>query len=256
MEWMDRFVKVMNVLSSKQYCRGAGITALSEETEISKSTLHRMLQDMIDHNLVIQQSDTKKYELGPLSMIWGSNFIKGQNVAQILGKYCNVLAKKTNLYSFLCRFSAEQVYCIVTRQPLQEAHTYFVGIGQIMPWHCSACAKAILAYQPPQFIDRVLPQNEKLYTKYTVADPAVLKEQLKKVRQDHIAWCRQEMEVNISAMAVPVFLANHKAVFSLSIVGSNDYIMDNEEYLKKILLAVGEEASRDISLAGTLTAMT
>ncbi len=256
MEWLDRFVLVMDILSLKQYSDGIGITMLAEESGISKSTLHRMLHDMIEHRLIIQEADTRKYQLGPHSMVWGSNFIKVQNVAKFLGKYCNVLAKQTNLYSFLCRFSADRLYCIVTKQPLTERHTYFVSIGQVMPWHCSACAKAVLAFQPQDFIDKILSQEKKIYTKHTIVDASELNEELKKIRGENIAWCREEMEINVSAIAVPVFSLNDKVEFSFGIIGNGEYITKNENELKKILLDISKKASSDISLAGTLTTIT
>ncbi|WP_432748513.1 IclR family transcriptional regulator [Pectinatus frisingensis] len=255
MEWLDRFVQVMDILSSERYSGGIGITVLSRECDISKSTLHRMLQNMISHDLVLQQAETKKYQLGPRAMVWGSNFIKGQNVAKFLGKYCTELAEKTKLYSFLCRFSADKLYCIVTRQPLLEGHTYFVGIGQMMPWHCSACAKAVLAFQPLVFIDEILKGKKEIYTKNTIIDSERLKKELIEIREKNIAWCREEMEINVSAMAVPVFSQGNKVEYSFSIVGNNEYIMKNQIELKKILLDISKRASDDISIANTLTTM-
>ena len=48
MEWMSRFVSVMDVLS-RHAQDGMGVTELAEATGLSKATLHRTLQDMIAH---------------------------------------------------------------------------------------------------------------------------------------------------------------------------------------------------------------
>jgi DNA-binding IclR family transcriptional regulator len=253
MEWLDRFVQVMDVLSSREYCRGIGITDLSEKTEISKSTLHRMLQNMSDQKLVIQNAETRKYELGPRSMMWGSQFIRSRNIDGILSRYCRMLADDTGLYSFLCRFSGDQVYCIAVKQPREENHMYFVNIGQVMPWHCSACAKAILAFQSPEYINCILAKEKKVYTEYTITEPERLKDELRTVRQRGIAWCNEEMEYHVAAAGVPLLFHGEGAVFSLGFVGNDTFIKEHRSKLESVLLKWGSLAGKELSLARELT---
>lgn len=253
MEWLDRFVQVMDVLSSREYCSGIGITDLSDRTGISKSTLHRMLQNMAEHRLVIQNEETRKYELGARPLVWGSQFLRSRNIDGILDKYCRMLAEDTGLYSFLCRFSGDQVYCIAVRQPRAENHMYFVNIGQIMPWHCSSCAKAILAFQPPAYIQHILAGDKKVYTDYTVTEPERLQAELQKIRESGIAWCMEEMEYHVAAAGVPLFFRGHEAAFSLGFVGNDRYIKTHRDALVKALLQRGKQAGTELSMARELT---
>lgn len=255
MEWLDRFVQVMDVLSSREYCSGIGITDLSEKTGISKSTLHRMLQDMAERRLVIQNGETRKYELGPQTMLWGSQFIRSRNIDGILAKYCRLLAEGTALYSFLCRLSGDQVYCIAVKQPREENHMYFVSVGQMMPWHCSACAKAILAFQPPDYIHKILSAEKQVYTKFTMTNPDKLLSEMESIRSTGIAWCMEEMEYHVAAAGVPVFLRGREAVFSLGFVGNSAYIHQHQEKLAELLNQLGSEAGAELSMAGDLTGL-
>ena len=62
MEWMDRFVSIMNAVSMENE-HGVGVTSLAGETGLSKGTLHRILQDMVRCRLIVQMPETKKYHL-------------------------------------------------------------------------------------------------------------------------------------------------------------------------------------------------
>lgn len=255
MEWLDRFVQVMDVLASREASSGIGITNLSDKTGISKSTLHRMLQDMAARRLVIQNGETRKYELGPRPLVWGSQFIRSRNIDGMLGKYCQLLAEETGLYSFLCRFTGDQVYCIAVKQPRKENHMYFVAIGQIMPWHCSACAKAILAFQRPDCIHRILSMKKMVYTRYTITDFEKLWSEMEDIRLTGTAWCMEEMEYHVAAAGVPIFIHGRDAVFSLGFVGNAAYIKQHQKKLEEMLRRLGSEAGAELSVADDLTGL-
>ena len=192
MEWMDRFVTIMDVVSAENE-RGIGVTTLANETGLSKGTLDRILQDMVHYKLIVQVPETKKYYLGPRSMIWGSCFVKGRDVSTILSPFCDDIAERTQLYAYICRYVTNEVYCIYTHQPLQEHKTtYFVHVGQRMPLHASAAAKAILAHQPQDMVKYLLDQSSwQIFTAHTAKRVADLMEELETVRKEKVAWCRE-----------------------------------------------------------------
>jgi len=248
MEWMDRFVKIMNIIS-KENKNGMGITMLASETGLSKGTLHRILQDMVSYKIIIQNPETKKYYLGPLSMIWGSRFVKGKDVSELLASYCDEVADKTQLYTFICRFVTNEVYCIYAYEPIKERRTtYFVHVGQRMPLHASAAAKVVLAYQPQEKVRYLLEQSPRqTFTKYTCSQVSDLMEELAKVRSDGVAWCHEEMEIGVSAISVPLFTANNVVCFSLSLVGNSDDIKTRQDRLCEQILSARNTISTLLS---------
>ncbi|AXI39458.1 hypothetical protein CX649_07305 [Bacillaceae bacterium ZC4] len=246
MEWLDRMISVMDIISEKSV-EGIGITELSKQTLISKGTLHRMLKNMVEHKLLTQDAVTKRYMLGPKSMLWGSEFLRNQDPTGLLTQYCNEIGNKTNLYSYICRFQSNQVYCTYTHQPSDVRHKYFVHLGQRMPLHCTSAAKAILAYQPPNLVDGLLQKEDLMkYTEYTKQNIELIKRELSEIRQDGIAFCNQELEVGVYAMSVPLFHENHKTAISLSLVGECQYIQENRMQFIKELKNISEQASEHL----------
>lgn len=253
MEWLDRLTVVMDSISEGSM-EGLGITELVNRTQLSKGTLHRMLTSMVKHNLISQNSETRKYRLGPKSMVWGSRFLAGQDTFSLLTEYCDLLAERTGLYTYLCRFDAGEVYCIYTRQPSEGRTAYFVHVGQRMPLHCTAAAKAILAFQPPSVVNSLFAKEQvQRYTEYTKIDLQELKVELEKIEKTRVAFCVEEMETGVSAISTPVFHRKGEALFSIGLLEATQFLDSRRESLIEELLNMGKKASSRMASAYLLT---
>lgn len=252
-EWLDRLVGVMDTISEAS-TDGISMTEIANITILKKGTLHRMLRDMVNQSLITQCITTKKYRLGPKAMVWGSKFVLGQDPSRLLSGYCDMLASSTNLYVFLCRFTNGEVYCTYTRQPSNERNKYFVHVGQKMPLHCSAAAKAILAFQPSCDVDILMSHNSTVkYTDYTNTDRAHVIDELSIIRNSRVAFCKEELEIGVSTISTPVFINKDEALFSISLIGGISYMSQYEESLINALRKIGEEASEQMRITHVLT---
>lgn len=255
MEWLNRFVTIMDFVCEST-AAGVSLTELVQATGLSKGTLHRILRDMVDQNLVMQDTDTKKYCLGPKAMVWGSKFVLGQDPARLLSRYCDLLAEKTSLYTFLCRISEGEVYCIYTRQPSKVSKKYFVHVGQRMPVHCTAAAKSILAFLPDNQVRLIMARgNMEKFTDHTKTDISSLIGELRAVNQTGVAFCREEIETGVSAISAPVFVDNKKAVYSISLLSDAAFLKQQETNLVREIIQIGQQASEHMKRAQVLTSV-
>ena len=255
MEWLKRFVTIMDIISEATTA-GVSITELAHTTELSKGSLHRILQDMAGHNLITQNSNTKKYFLGPKSMVWGSKFVLGQDPAGILSQYCDLLAERTNLYTFLSRINGGEVYCIYTKQPSKFNKKYFVHVGQRMPLHCTAAAKSMVAFLPDAQIDDLIAQNDMIkFTKNTKTAATSIIDELKDIKTSGIAFCREELELGVSGISTPIFVGNNQAAFSISLLSDAAFINQKEESLIQEIVQMGKQASEHMGRVRLLTSV-
>lgn len=255
MEWLNRFTEVMDQISEHPI-EGIGISELARMTDLSKSTVHRMLSSMMVHQLVTQNSQTKQYMLGPKAMFWGSQFLRSQDPIGLMGQYCEEISRKTGLYSYLCRFQGDQVYCTHTHQPSDLRNKYFVHVGQRMPFYCTAASKAILAFQEPEQIRHLL--EKETYTQitpFTLTSRAVVEAELAAVVTDRVAYCLQELEIGVSAISAPIFHEAGKASLSLSVVGESTLIEADKDTIVQALKIVSEKASTHLQSMQLLTSI-
>jgi DNA-binding IclR family transcriptional regulator len=248
-EWLDRFVEVMDIVSEEGLA-GLGTSHLARRTQLSKGTLHRMLREMVNHGLLSQDAATRKYSLGPRSMLWGSRFLAGQDPVGLLREHCDLLAQRTGLYTHLCRFDAGQVYCVYTKQPSDSRNTYFVHVGQRMPLHCTAAAKAILAFQPPRVIESLFSKEPLTkFTEHTKTELAGITAELAEITRNRVAFCVEELEPGVSAIATPVFHGKGEVIASIGLIAATQYIEANREALCRELIAIEGNASAKITPA-------
>lgn len=249
MEWLERFVTVMDIISAESM-EGIGTSELSKRTLLGKGTLHRMLQGMVEHQVLTQNQQTRKYTLGPRAMVWGSKFLAGHDPIELLREQCDILAQRTGLYTYLSRFDSGQVYCIYTKQPSDIRNTYFVHVGQRMPLYCTAAAKAIFAFQPQDIVESVLlrEQQEK-FTQNTKTNIEEIKAELAKVVTSRVAFCLEELEPSVVAIATPVFHSKGEIAASIGLIGAAAHIHANRGFLIKELISIGETASSRMSAA-------
>lgn len=189
-------------------------------------------------------------------MVWGSRFVLGQDPAGLLSRYCDVLAERTGLYTFLCRINEGEVYCIYTRQPSKIRKKYFVHVGQRMPIHCTAAAKSILAFLPSSQVGLIMSRNHMAkFTDYTKTDVNQIIGELQAVKETRVAFCKEELEMGVSAISTPVFAGNERAAFSISLISDAAFIQKYEDSLVHELLHIGQEASEHMGRVHLLTSV-
>ena len=74
-----------------------------------------------------------------------------------------------------------------------------------LPPHATALGKALLAFVSPRIVDLVIVNGLKSYTPYTITTPDRLRRALAVTRLSRIAVSRWELELGVSAVAMPVF---------------------------------------------------
>ena len=89
--------------------------------------------------------------------------------------------------------------------------------GGRLPMHATGVGKALLAWEPPAFIDAVLSRPLNRATRYTIIEPGRLRRELTETRDRGYAVTREEMTLGTCSVAAPVLTADG-AVAAVGIV--------------------------------------
>jgi IclR family acetate operon transcriptional repressor len=90
-------------------------------------------------------------------------------------------------------------------------------VGDILPFHAAAGAKAMLAFSSREFIDRQLNKKIARFTPNTITKKKNVKSQLEEIRQQGVAFDHGELNIDVHAMGTPLFNANKKPVAAIVI---------------------------------------
>ncbi len=248
MSSLDKALNILKVLSGKN--GGAGVLQLSEEVDLPPSTVHRLLSELIQYNLIVKDEASRQYMCGPGLLAMGFSYLRKNGINVIAQPYLNECSEVLNETGCIAILANNQVICAATamvddqERPLQ----LFMGIGKQLPLHASAAAWSIIAFLDEKRIKDILKENS--YTVFNENTPRnfeKVKYHLLKTRENGYAVCDGEMDVGVTVFSFPIYDKRGQSAASISIVGPQ-YRMMSDNSKKKIILTLGEYANK-ISLA-------
>ena len=170
----------------------------------SRSTAHRLLAMLEYHGFARQDPRTKAYLAGPALVEIGLSALGAVDVRAIARPVLERLSEEVG----------ETVHLVVLQdrsalfvESVETARGLRVGsrLGRLMPAHCTAAGKAILAALPEAELRRLYPGGrlERL-TPRSLSTPAELEAELRAVRERGYATNFGQSEDEVAAVAVAV----------------------------------------------------
>ena len=177
---------------------GLSQAEVAEQVGLARSTIHRLLNALEDEGLV-ETGPRGRHRLGPEIGRLADTAWRGviSSVHPLLEELSHEVNETADL-SVLDRDRATFVDQVVTPHRLLAVSS----VGESFPLHCTANGKAFLAGLPPQDLARALAGGLVALTPHTITDPAALAEELDRVREDGIAYDREEHAEGICAVGI------------------------------------------------------
>lgn len=210
---------VLRLIEKLQQNGPMGITELSRDLRLGKSTVHRLLSTLENRNYVKQDTENSKYMLALKWISVGSSVLQQQNLLQIIHPYLKQLSEKYNETAYLSVLNGEQM-TFVDKVLSKNAIIMDMSLGSSLQPYCSAGGKVLLSYQSPEFITKFLKNlvfNK--HTKNTIADNASLQNELQKVRRQGYAVDNEEYEIGLVCFAAPIRRYSGEIIASISLSG-------------------------------------
>jgi DNA-binding IclR family transcriptional regulator len=240
---IERAIDILDALRRK--ARPAGVTEISQEIGLAKSTVYRILETLLEKGMLQKDGATETYSLGykllELAFSASTSWDLINFVMPFLEKLrdefdeTTALALKVGLnYTYIAEAVSHQEFRV---NPI---------LGRQYPLHWSGTGKAILAYVPEDECDEVLkiaPYTRS--TRFTITDPDILLQQLDQVRQNGYAVSFSERAEGAAAFASPVRDQRGYAQAAVCMVGPET------RFRKMDLTSVGQalvEVSRKIEM--------
>jgi IclR family KDG regulon transcriptional repressor len=115
--------------------------------------------------------------------------------------------------------------------------------GLEMPYHATTMGKAILAFQSPAFVERIIKRGLHSYTPETITDGPDLQRELAGIRDCGFALNRGEYRETGLAVAVPLLSLAGVAVAAISVPASHEEVDPGSELVRTLV-----QLGRSISL--------
>jgi len=181
-----------------------GVTALSRQLDLHKSTVSRLLSTLEQEGFVEQNPETGKYRLGMALVTLAGIVLERIDLREVARPYLNELAERTQETVNIVVLSDNECMNIggaASPRPIQ----YIGRMGRRTPLHCTSAGKVLLAYLPPDERPRLLPEPLPRYTARTIVDRDRLVQVLEQIRQQGYAITHEEHQEGLSAVAAPIY---------------------------------------------------
>ena len=195
-----------------------GITEISKSVGVGRSKVHRLVDTLRFLGFVEQDQVSKKYRLGlrmfEIAAAAASRFDLGPRARQALQELVWATGETVNVGVLQ---GNEVLYVDNVRGfgPLRLE----VELGTRAPANCVALGKAILAFESPEQVERVLSGPLVASTRNSITDPERLREELKRVRELGYALDDEESFPGIRCVAVPIVHYSGSPIAAIAVSG-------------------------------------
>jgi len=213
---VDRALAVLEILARDGH---AGVSDIAEEMGVHKSTVSRLLGSLVSREMVHQNSERGKYQLG---------FGILRLASSIPGRLSLVREARPVLEALAEEFK-ETVNLAVLRSNYAVNVDQAMGpstlathdwVGNLTPLHATSSGKVLLAALPAEERDRILKETGlPSRTPRTITNRKELENQLLAVGRDGYGVVREEFEIGLTAAAVPVYNHMGAVIGAISISG-------------------------------------
>jgi IclR family KDG regulon transcriptional repressor len=225
-----------------------GITEISQELRLHKSTVYRLIATLVGAGYVQQNPQTEKYRLGIHLAELGMTVLNGLDLRQVARPFLLELMEYCDEAIHLGVLEDNEVVYI-DKIDVNRFLTMGSRIGGRSPAYCTGLGKALLAFIPLKKLEQYLAQTPSLhrYTPNTLAEPQSIKDHLSRIRAQGYAIDDEEHELGIRCVAVPI--RNHLGEIVAAVSVSGPTLRMTREKMDLVIpkiIAVGEKLSNSL----------
>ena len=216
---VDRAVALLGAFGRGEW---VGLSALARRVGLPKSTAYRLL-GMLERTEMVQKRGPL-YALGMRVSEFGSRvpLCEADALLELSVPHLVDLCGRTGETVHLAIPDRTDVF-VAAKLHAPGAPVVPTSVGTRLPVHCTALGKVLLAFSPREVLRLFLVRPRAIYTSRTLVEGRVIEAELARVREERIAYDRQELLTGLGCTAVPV-LGERGAMAAISVSGRSSAV--------------------------------
>ncbi|WP_198298385.1 IclR family transcriptional regulator [Bordetella genomosp. 8] len=220
---------------------GASFTDVGRETELGKSTTHRLLAALADAGLVYQDLESKRYRLGSTIALLGASAL-AQSYASACRRALEEVARVSGDTVFASVVEGSGAVCIARELGSFPIRTLVLNVGDRRPLGVGAGSLALLSAMDDGTVARMLERNRKWLGDYPSYSLDEILADVQATRSNGYALMRGKIVPAIWAIGCAIPDREGRPVCALSISAIAERLSgDRVEAMAKLLRAQAVE---------------
>ena len=211
---VQRTLEIIDVIQGNG---GARVTEIADEVGISKGTVHCHLATLEESGYVINNGS--EYELGLRFLDLAHHAKQRISIYDMTMSEVDTLAEESGEMALFTVEEDGEGVCLYKAEG-EEAVQTEVYVGYRNELYHTAVGKAILAFMAPERRDNIIDNTEfEALTANTITSEAELREELKQIREERIAYNHEETINGLVGVGAPIRDQDGTIYGAVSLIG-------------------------------------
>lgn len=249
---LDRAFLILDIIADAG--GEARLTEISTIAGLNVSTCHHLISTLYNWGYVARGARSKTYVLGSRILHLSAACLRQVDLPRRAQNYVDRLNDQTREAVQLAIMQDTSLVNVLRREA-RHAVRVDAGLGgKSNAAHATATGKAILAWLPPNELDRIVADKGlTAFTPNTIVSLDKLKEELRLTRRNGFAVDREEFQPGV--ICIGAAIRDHAGAVVGSISVSSPLFRATDEYLDQIrvhLIAATDELSMELGAPGAM----
>lgn len=206
------------------------VTQVAERTGISRTAARRYLKTL--KFLGYLASDDHYFWLTHRVLRFSSAYLSSAHLPKVVQSFLNLLSAQTTLTFSLVVLDESEVVPIARSQSMAQDHfrvsPFGMHLGNRLPAHATSTGKVLLSSLSKQEQIQWLEHHQlKRLTPFTITHAQVFLERLEQISQTDFCLSKEEHELGVIALAVPVLNAKGEAIAALNCISQTARVQES-----------------------------
>ncbi len=228
-----------------------GVREVARMTGLTTSTAGRLMSSMKERGILKQNAGSRSYTLGMRLLTWTGVYLTALDIRTVSQPIMAELQQSTQETISLYVLDGMDRVCVERLESPQNVRI-IARLGRRLPLYAGSAGKAILAFLPETKIREVIEASGLApFTARTITDPAILYQELEKVKQKGYSVSYGEWIQDATGVAAPIFGVGKEVLGSLTISGPSQRLSKDmiERYATEVVNAASD-ISRQMGYGG------
>jgi len=211
---LDRAVMLLDLVADAG-SEGATLKALGEASGLNKVTCHRILNSLVEHQLLQKMHGDKCYRLGTKLLVYGAKAARGPGLRRQFQPALERLRQQTGETVMLMARDRDDSVCIDRYDSEYQMQTLTGSVGGAVPLGLGPGSLAILAFLDPDQQQEIVARNRARLASWPQLAAEKLANKLQQTAEQGFAVDPGELIPGIAGIAVPIAVSGAGVIGSL-----------------------------------------
>ncbi|VTU25001.1 Transcriptional regulator KdgR [Variovorax sp. PBS-H4] len=245
---IQSFGKMMDILGSfTTVHRALSLAQVAESAGLPRATAHRMLTALREIGFIQQEARSGLYGLGIRLFELGNLALANMDLMREAKPFMDRLSRLAGETVHLGVFDGYNVIVVEREDPQERISARDLSGTESAPAYCTSVGKAVLAFQGPEVIERIVAAGMRPFTANTLTTAEALSADLAAIRKRGYSIDNSEHQVWVRCVAAPIRNAGGQVFAAVSITGSADRVTEaRTEQLSGLVIQTADSISRHL----------